>query len=281
MIRFDWLWSCPPAPTAAATTTASRRTHTSGLITQRFLRFHAFDQLLHRYGCRRSRLRGICRFRVRSMHRDGRIRRQERLREFEFRHWHSGRDWIHDFGSYDDDQLGIVLGPLKRLEEPAENRNITEEGYFQEGFGFAIIEQSANCKALAVLKFDFRPHSANRNGRHSESGDGDGIREVERADFRRHLETDGSARRNGGDEVQPDTIVLELDCDDCTRARATALSHWIGVFTTCKEAGLFAILCKHVGFSERLNQAPGLKGFDGCSKVNPWVKGEELQRIRE
>ena len=175
----------------------------------------------------------------------------------------------------------LCPGPLNRLEEPAENWNIAEKRDLQESFGFAIIQQPADGKALAILKLDFRLHPAHRNGGHGESGDGDGIREVQGADFRSNLETDGSARRDGGDEVQPDAIVLELDCDDCSSACSCALSHWIGVFTACKKAGLFAILGKHVGLGECFNQTSCFKSFDGRSKVNPGIEGKELQRIRD
>ena len=156
----------------------------------------------------------------------------------------------------------LVLGPLERLKEPAENGNVAEEWDLQERFGFWVVQQSADRKALAVLKLDFRFHSAHRDGGHCESGDGDGIRIVQGADFRGYLETNRSTRRDRRNEVQSDAIVLELDCDDRSRASTGALSHWIGELTACQKARLLAVFGEHIRLRECFNQAPCFEGFD-------------------
>jgi len=89
-------------------------------------------------------------FGVRIMHRNIRIRRQERYRILKFRQRRVGRYRRHKFRRHHNDQLRVRPICRFRLEELAQNRNITDEWDLLKRFCFTIVEQSAKDECLTV-----------------------------------------------------------------------------------------------------------------------------------
>ena len=85
------------------------------------------------------------------------------------------------------------LGLLHRLEELAENGNVSQERYLLEGFLLGVVQQAADDEALAVGQLHLGLHLARRNGRYFKTRYLHGIGEIQRADFRSHLQPDRSA----------------------------------------------------------------------------------------
>ena len=142
---------------------------------QWFLRLHALNQLFHR-NCRRrldagcARARGCRGYRgCRVCHRYVGVRRQELLWIVQLGQRLTCIDRGDDFRRYDDDKFGIRFVPLNRLKEFAQNWNASNKRNLREGLGFAVVEQTADSKALLLVQFDFCLHSSNSNRRFCET----------------------------------------------------------------------------------------------------------------
>ena len=61
---------------------------------------------------------------------------------------------------------------------------------------------------------------------------------------------------------------------------ARGLGNRIGVFAAGQEAGLFAVDRHDVGLGEQSRPRPsGLKGLDGCAKIEAREEGEEIELV--
>src|ERR1035438_9583996 len=90
---------------------------------------------------------------------------------------------------------------------------------------------------------------------------------------------DGSARSDGGNEVETDSKFLELNRDG--GSRAGSLYHGIGIFSAGKEAALLAVLREHVGLRENLYKAFAFEGLNGSAKIQARKEGEEVELVRQ
>ena len=164
----------------------------------------------------------------------------------------------HDLRRDDDNQLGIRLGLLHRLEELADDRYISQKGNLIEGVRFGIVQKSANDKALAVGEFDFRIDFSGGNGRNFKSGERNGIGKIQGADFRSNLKPNGSARGDGRNEIKANAIFLEHDGNRAAAAARAALHHRIRIFASGEEAGLLSIGGDHIRLCQNLPADLGL-----------------------
>ena len=178
---------------------------------QRLFRLHAVHQPLHRHRRRRGS-RGVAGgLLVGLMHGNTAIRRQELGWELDFGGRLSGGNRLDKHRSHNHNQFGVFPVLRHGLEEFANDRDIPEERDLLVGFGIGVIEQATDGEALSLSKFDFSVDLAGGDGGNVKAGDLDRIREVEGADFGSDLEANGSTRSNRGDEVQANSVLLELN----------------------------------------------------------------------
>src|SRR6516164_4160161 len=105
--------------------------------------------------------------------------------------WSRSSDRIHKVWSYQHQQLGIAAIDRSGAEQFPQNGNISNSRNFAQLYGGPVVQQTSNSKRLAVFQLDFRLRPAGRKCWHSEPGDGHGITEVQGADFRENVQTDG------------------------------------------------------------------------------------------
>src|ERR1035437_151190 len=247
---------------------------------QRLLRLHTLNEFLHGHGCRGLSWSGAGGPGVRGIHGYAGVRRQEVYRILQPGHGCTGRDGRDNLRRHNHNELGICLVLRDRLEKLAQDWNVSQEWDLLKGFCFAVVEQAADGKALAFAQFDLGLDFPDIDGGHLESRYLYGIGEIQRADFGSDLEPDGAAGSDGGNEVEANAVLLELNGDRRPRAGAGgALDHRIRIFSSSQEAGLLAVLGQHVGLREYLHQAFGFKGLDGCAQIQAGEERKEVQFI--
>src|ERR1035437_7262041 len=186
---------------------------------------------------------------------------------------------LNDLGGDYHDELRVGLRLRDGIKELAEDRNISDEGNLLEGFSFSIVEQPTNGEALAFAEFNLGLHFSYVDGGHLKTGYLHAIGEVERADFWSDLQMDGSARSDGGNEVETDSKFLELNRDG--GSRTGSLYHGIGIFASGEEAALLAVLREHVGLSEDLHKTFAFEGLNGSAKIEARKEGEKVKLVRQ
>src|SRR4029077_3359323 len=92
------------------------------------------------------------------------------------------------------------------------------------------------------------------------------VRVIQRADFRRNLELDGSSRRNAGQEVDADTELAEGNADRV--AAQPRLNHGEGELAAGDETGFFAVDRQEVWLGERFQHALAFQRLDGRCQVD-------------
>ena len=106
----------------------------------------------------------------------------------------------------------LLAAVLLGLEQLAQNRNVAEARHLGEGLGDLVVQQAGDDEALAAFEFDFGLDLAAlvRAG-NGDAHDVTAVGVIERADLRRHLHADGAARRNHGQEIEPDAVFAPGD----------------------------------------------------------------------
>src|SRR6202162_4019243 len=110
-------------------------------------------------------------------------------------------------------QFRVALLRALALEEIAEDRDITQSRYLIAKICDSVIHQAGDDEALAILQFEFSIRLARADGGYGGSGNGDGIREIERTDLRNDVQVDVAVRLNHGCEPQPHAKLAKLHCD--------------------------------------------------------------------
>src|SRR5437588_5099676 len=110
-------------------------------------------------------------------------------------------------------QFRVALLRALALEEIAEDRDIAQSRYLIAKICDPVIHQSGDDEALAVLQFEFSIRLARADGGYGGSGNGDCIREIQRAHLRNDVQVDAAVRLNHGGEPQPHAELAKLNCD--------------------------------------------------------------------
>src|SRR6202041_937846 len=140
------------------------------------------------------------------------------------------------------------------------------------GLSFFVIQQAADDEALTIGKFDFGLDFAGGDGGYIKSRNLNRLVEVELTDFRRYLEADRSARRDGGNEVQANAKFLEFNTD-CGSSAGT-FRHREGKLAASKEACFFAVDGHYVGLGQRSGRALGFQGLNRCAEIESGEEGK-------
>src|SRR6266404_5097916 len=109
----------------------------------------------------------------------------------------------------------LVRGLLARVaaEQLSQNRNIAQAFHLVHDVGDAIVDQTGDGEALAIFEDNFRFRYARRNRRNQESLQGNGVGEIQRADFGFHFQVDRAGGSCRGREIKLHAEFLELHGD--------------------------------------------------------------------
>src|ERR1700675_805630 len=110
-------------------------------------------------------------------------------------------------------QFGITLLLTLAFEKIAQNRDISQSRNLVYEVRNSIVHQARNHEALTILQFEFGVGSARTERRNGKTGDGEGIRKIKGADFRRDIEMNIAAGHDHRFKLQLDAKFLELNGD--------------------------------------------------------------------
>src|ERR1700680_2752520 len=110
-------------------------------------------------------------------------------------------------------QFRVALLRALALEEIAEDRDIAQSWYLVAKICDPVIHQAGDDEALAILQFEFSVRLARADSGYGGSGNGDGIREVQRTHLRNDVQVDVAVRLNHGGEPQPHAKLAKLNSD--------------------------------------------------------------------
>ena len=142
------------------------------------------------------------------MHGNIGIGRQEGTWELGLGQRRTRRDGIHDFRRHEDNEFSILPFARNGLKQLAEDRNIADKRDLRQALCLTVVEQPSNSKTLPLAQLYLGLDPAHRDRGYVEARDLNRISEVESTDLGRDLKADGSARHDGGDEVETDPISL-------------------------------------------------------------------------
>src|SRR5258708_11895072 len=154
--------------------------------------------------------------------RAGSIRLHKLAREVQVGHRLAGCDGPDDFRRHDHQQLGVVLLKIARAEQSSKEGDVAEARNLAQLFRDAVVEQAADSEALPGFELDFGLNAPRGKTGNGGSLKRESIREIERAYLGRYLQSDGSARSNGGREIDANAEFTKLD-GHRAQARAAAL----------------------------------------------------------
>src|SRR5262249_1702660 len=138
--------------------------------------------------------------------------------------------------------------------------------------------ETGNRERLTIAQLELGLRAAGRERRDPEAVQNDRVSEVERADFRPHLQMNAVAddRRR---EVQADAELLEHDRDAQLVARA--LRDRQREFAAGEEAGFLAALGDEVRLGEALEETAGLQRSNRGAEVVLLAEEEQIQEVAD
>ena len=143
-----------------------------------------------------------------------------------------------------------------------------------------LSSKSADGEALSGFQFDLGLHAAR-----GESGNGgalerQAVREIERAYFGRHLQPDGSARRNGGREIDAHAELAKLNGNRAQPA-AAALQRGKWEFAARQKTGGVIVQRQDVRLGQDLQPVLRLQRFNGRAQIQIGPEEENIQSVRQ
>src|SRR6185312_5810773 len=127
--------------------------------------------------------------------------------------------------SDDDQQLRLVVLPLRAREELAQDRNVLQEGDSGLHEIARIVEQAGDDQALVSPHIDSGRHASRLECRDAESRQSDRVVVVDARDFRRERQLDETVVQNLGHELELHTELLKHYRDRVGAAGGLASLH--------------------------------------------------------
>src|SRR6185312_12771855 len=94
-----------------------------------------------------------------------------------------------------------------------------------------------------------------------------------------HLQANGAARGDGGDEVEADAELLELNGDGTGSTCRGPLNDGEGILAAGEEAGLLAVLSDEVRLGEHLDNAFLFERLEGGAEVEVRPEDGEVEGV--
>src|SRR5208283_4631235 len=189
----------------------------------------------------------------------------------------TGRNPVHGAQNH---QFRVALLGALAFEEIAEDGDIAQSRNLVLNVRDPVIQQAGNDETLTILQFEFGLRLARADGGYGGSGDGDGVREVQRTDLGSDVQVDAAVRLNHGSELQAHAKLAKLNGDGGDSA-GVLLRYRKGKFSSGQETGLFAVHRNQVGLGQNLQEIFLMQGLDDCSQVDVGAFHENIQKVAD